>query len=177
VPDVNVDRSANTTIACGLLTSAIGLLPILMALGIITPDQKPGQDNAPAWVVIAAGLIFVIGGVAVTMQTLINGRDSPNGDLPATTPRWLYAIYALMILAMVGGLGTVSSWVAFGAGDRHCTGSATFFGAFEVGDTVCRSVFGFGAIMVWITLLWMAVFSAKRLFARGWRANQLPGRS
>jgi hypothetical protein len=161
-----VDRSAKTTIACGLLTSGLGLLPILAALGIITPDQKPGADSAPAWVGVAAGLIFVMGGAAVITQTLITGGGSQNGDLPATTPRWLRAIYALMVLTIVSGLGSLFTWIAFGAGDRHCTGSATFFGAFNAGDTVCRGVFGFGAILIWVALIWIAIDCARRL-ARG----------
>jgi hypothetical protein len=124
-----VDRSAKTTIACGLLTSGLGLLPILAALGI-------------------------------------TGGGSPNGELPATTPRWLRAIYTLMVLMIVSGLGSLFTWVAFGAGDRHCTGSATGFGAFNPGDTVCRGAFGFGAILIWVALIWIAFDCARRL-ARG----------
>ena len=161
-----MDRSAKITIACGLLTSGLGLLPILTALGIITPDQKPGADSAPAWVGVTAGLIFIIGGAVVIMQTLITGGGSPNGDLPATTPRWLRAIYALMVLMIVSGLGSLFTWIAFGAGDRHCTGSAAGFGAFNPGDTVCRGAFGFGAILIWVALIWIAIDCARRL-ARG----------
>jgi hypothetical protein len=158
-----VDRSAKIIIAFGLLTSAMGLLPILTALGIITTDQKPGADSAPAWVGVACGLVFVMGGAAVIMQTLINGGSSPSGDLPATTPRWLRAIYALMVLTIVGGLGSLFSWIAFGAGDRQCTGSGTFVGAFNAGDTVCRGVFGFGAMLIWVALIWIALDCARRL--------------
>ena len=160
-----MDRSRTTTIACGLLTAALGLLPILVAFGVITPDQKPGQENAPAWVIGSAGLIFVFGGVAVIMQGLF-GNGDPNGELPKTTPEWLRAIYMLFPLAIIIGLGAVASWVAFGSGDRHCTGSASFVGSFAVGDTFCRTVFGFGATLVWIILIIVVASSARRLFAR-----------
>jgi hypothetical protein len=160
-----VDRSRKTTIACGLLSAALGLFPILMAFGVIAPDQKPGQENAPAWVIASAGMIFVLGGAAVVTQALV-GDGNPNGELPATTPRSLRAVYAVLCLAIVAGLATVASWVAFGDGERHCTGSATSFGSFGVGDTFCRGVFGFGAVLTWIILVFIAVTSARRLFIR-----------
>ena len=138
---------------------------ILVAFGVITPDQKLGQENAPAWVIASAGLIFVLGGAAVIMQALF-GNGDPTGELPTTTPRWLRAIYMVLALAIVGGLGTVASWVAFGSGERHCTGTAISLGSFDVSDAFCRTVFGFGATLVWIILIIFAASGARRLFAR-----------
>jgi hypothetical protein len=161
-----LDRSAKTTIAVGVLTAALGLLPILTALGVIPAGHMSAEDSAPAWVGIACGLIFVFGGAAAVMQALINGDGSSDSGISPDAPRWIQAIYMLVGLGIVVGLGAVMSWIAFGAGERHCSGSATFFGAFSTGDAVCRGVFGFAAMLTWITLLAMIVFYAKRLMPR-----------
>lgn len=144
--------------------SAIGVIPILMALGVIVPDRPTG-DPAPAWIPGLAGLLFVVGGIVVVTKTLVGGAAGSDGDLPRTAPRWLRAVYDLMVLMIPASLAAIASWIAFGPGRRHFSGSATFFGNFAVGETVGRVVFGFGAALTWFILVAFGVRAVRRWFS------------
>jgi hypothetical protein len=108
------------------------------------------------------GLIFLFGGAAVIVQTVATGGDTSRSDLPPTMPRGLRLIHHVMAWAVVGLLGIVASWVAFGPGERHFTGSGSIF----LGESAGRAVFGIGAVLIWIAWLAMAVAGVRRLLAR-----------
>jgi hypothetical protein len=158
-------QAPKTTIALGVLTAAMGVFVILLALGVI--PSNAGSWHAPGWVGALAGLAFLFGGAAVVMQTAITGDRGPDGDLPATAPRWLRAIYYLMVLAIVGALAAVGSWVAFGPGERAFTATIPFLGERVAGQTQGRIAFGLGAVLAWIMLVVMARGACQRLFGTG----------
>jgi hypothetical protein len=66
-----------------------------------------------------------------------------------------------MAFAIVGLLGILSSWVAFGPGPRHFTGSGSIFG-----ETSGRIMFGAGAVLLWLILIAIVISGVRRLLAR-----------
>jgi len=163
--DQQAPASPKTTIALGALTAAMGVFVILLALGVI--PSNAGSWHAPGWVGALAGLAFLFAGAAVIMQTAMTGDRGPDGDLPATAPRWLRAIYYLMVLTIVGVLAAVGSWVAFGPGERAFTATIPFVGERVTGQTQGRIAFGLGAVLAWIILAVMARAAWQRLFGTG----------
>jgi hypothetical protein len=138
--DRNPQSSATSTIVCGLLAAAVGLFIIV---GGLLKHGLNAVDGEPAWIGILCGLIFVLGGGAVVVQTVINDGATPEGELPAGTPRWLRFGYQLICLTIVVSLGAIASWVAFGPGERQFSGSGAF-----LGPTTERAAFGFGAALI-----------------------------
>jgi hypothetical protein len=154
-----IQSSAKSTIAYALVAVAIGLFYVLYGAGIVGPAARPGSDE-PGWLGIIIGLLFLFGGAAVIIQTAATGGDTSGNDLPATMPRGLRLIHHAMAWAIVGMLGIIASWVAFGPGQRHFTGSGSIFG-----ETGGRIVFGIGAVLIWVLLLAMVIAGVRRLLA------------
>ncbi len=73
----------------GWFMIALGCYPILIAFGVVSAEML-----APPWVVAAAGLAFVIGGIMLLMR----------GDSP------MNSLLAGLLCAVFGGLGL---WAAF----------------------------------------------------------------
>jgi hypothetical protein len=155
-----ISSSAKSTIACALVAVAIGLFYVLYGAGIIRPAPRPGSDG-PGWLGIIFGLIFLFGGAAVVIQTVATGGDNSGSELPATVPRGLRLIHHAMAWAIVGLLGIVVSWVAFGPGQRDFTGSGSIFG-----ETGGRIAFGIAAVLIWVVFLAMVFVGVRRLLAR-----------
>ncbi len=115
----------------GLVCVAAGILPMLAAFDI----GPLGRDdiNGPPWLGFAGGGVFVAAGLAV-----IAGPGSP---LAA-------GLFSFLALA---GLASISNWIAFGVGDRACTGSMSLPWAWSEGDfsgLACRLPFGLGALIM-----------------------------
>jgi len=104
---------------------------------------------------IVAGLIFFLGGSAVVTQTILRNAN-PGDGIPPNTPLWLRSFYQLLCFGVVGSLGVVATWVAFGPGKRTFTGSGAF-----LGEAAGRAAFGIGAVLIWIVLAFV-IFSALR---------------
>ena len=87
-----------TTIACGLFAAALGLFISLSSLGII-PSKAAGSER---WIGFIAGTAFVLGGIAVVIQTLTGTTpDGPGADLPPGAPKWVRVTLHLLSLAIV----------------------------------------------------------------------------
>jgi hypothetical protein len=104
-------------------------------------------------------MAFVFGGLAVVIQTC--ARATPGGD--RLLPRRFGSARRLFAVAghrrVVGGNRT---WVAFGPGERKFSSSIPFLPAW-LNEPIGRTVFGTGAILIWIILIVMAVVGARRL--------------
>src|ERR1700722_10907373 len=144
------DKPSKTMIAVGILTTAIGMIPLLMALGILPHAQDP-SDPTPPWVVSLIGLVFASAGLAVVMKGAFGSDSDANGALPAGPPRLLRAAYDALVVVIVCSLGGVFTWIAFGPGVRHFTVSAGGLSmpTSGAGDTMGRVAFGFGAVLIW----------------------------
>ena len=158
--DRDAQSSAKSTIDCGLIAAAMGVFFILFAAGVIQlGPTRAGQE--PGWVGVVCGLIFLLGGSAVVFQTVASDGKTPQGQLPASTPRWLRAVNQLICLAIVVSMGALGTWVAFGPGERQFTGSGSFLG--QIGG---RIAFGIGAALIWIVLAAAVFVKIRRLVLR-----------
>ncbi len=132
----------------GALVALVGVMPILAALDVPPFDQANG--DAPRWVVMLAGGLFVLAGVVVWTQ------GSPGAQA---------AGYVIVI-----GLAAIANWVAFGPGTRACTSMLSFFGFAtwrRAPDLECRIAFGLGALMMDAIVLMTAADAIRRLVGPG----------
>lgn len=118
-------------ILVGLLCVVIGIFPLLATFDIGPLNHN--DINGPPWLGFASGGIFVAAGLAVMV-----GQSAPlvNG--------------VLAILALAG-LAAIGNWIAFGVGERACSGGvslAWLWSGGQLSDMACRVPFGLGAIVV-----------------------------
>lgn len=116
----------------GLLFAACGVIPILAALDV--GDFSRGQ-NAPDWVVGLAGFMFVLGGGAIWAKG--TAAEKLVGNVAGT--------------AILIGLAAIGNWIAFGVGERACSGgvSSWLFSSYRnAGEWECRAAFGVGAALL-----------------------------
>jgi len=124
----------------GLLLIAGGTVPILAAFDV--GPLGPEDINGPPWLGAAAGSTFVAAGLA-----LIAGPQAP----------LLNGLFGTLALA---GLAVLGNWIAFGAGERACSGSVSLPWLWTGGDLAglaCRIPFGLGALITDAFLCWMIV--------------------
>lgn len=62
--------------------------------------------------------------------------------------RLFYTVIGVMIAAMLASIG---SWIAFGPGPRAFSGTGLFLLSPDASDMVGRIVFGFGAMLTWLS--------------------------
>lgn len=129
----------------GLLSVAVGLFPMLAAFDI-GPLHR-ADINGPPWLAFVAGGLFFLAGVSILM-----GRIAP------------LASSALTVL-MLAGFSAIGNWIAFGAGERHCSGGLSlgmFWGEGDLSGLGCRIPFGLGALMVNGMLGYAAVVTLQK---------------
>jgi hypothetical protein len=107
--------SRGGAVAMGVAFIACGVPPVLIGLGIL----HPAGELPPAWVPIAAGLLFVFAGIAIVLDYAIADGIAPDGDFPAGTPLAIRAANLVLGLAIVGLMTSLFGWVAFGSGPRE----------------------------------------------------------
>jgi hypothetical protein len=125
----------------GLAALAAGVLPILAALDLGPLHHE--DIHGPPWIAGAAGAAFVLAGLAIVIGS-------------SARMRWLGSLAGLLCVA---ALAAVGNWIAFGVGERQCTGtlSAFFWTSSRVaGNLECRLAFGIGAALLDGMLLWGA---------------------
>jgi hypothetical protein len=146
-----------------LVCLAAGCPPILIALGIVPGELTPGT---PAWVGVAAGLVFVGAGAAVIVGFAVAGSAGPDGDLPAGTPIGVRAAQYLLGFIIVGLLVAITTWVAFGSGKRHFSSTVSWpFGVQSVASSERQGRIVFGAAAIAMGVFWAAltVVNVRRL--------------
>ena len=153
--------SPRAAVALGLVVSGMGVFIVLLAVGMIPGGAASLQ--APRWVVACAGSMFVLLGAALIVGYAVAGGAGPDGDLPAGTPRWVRITQSLLGVGIIGALGAVGSWIAFGPGPRAFTVTLPGVGRGPGDETLGRAVFGIGAVLVWIFLAVFAVVSVRRI--------------
>ncbi len=156
--------SRSGTVALGAVTAAVGLYFALMSIGAVPMPGGRGALHGPLWVLGCAGLAFLLGGLCVMLYTATGGDGS--NELPPTAPRWIAVAQYLMALTIVGCLGAIATWIAFGAGTRSFDISGPFFAA-SGKEMIGRTVFGIGAVITWLCAIALAVGGARKLFGRG----------
>jgi hypothetical protein len=105
---------------------------------------RPEGAEAPLWVVYAACGAFVFAGLSLITD------ESAHPQLNA----WL-AVGCIAAMVVPG------AWIALGAGPRKCSVSVPLWNG-HGSDALCRGVFGFGALLVALFLVWAVVRTIKQ---------------
>ncbi len=129
----------------GLLFVASGIVPMLAAFDIGPLGREDIQG--PPWLGFVAGGTFVAAGLSIIA--------GPRAAL-------LGSLFAVLALA---GLAALGNWVAFGAGERVCSGSLSLpwlWGESDFSGLACRIPFGLGALITDAFLCWMIVATLQK---------------
>lgn len=126
----------------GLLLAAFGA--VLMAATFDIGPLGPDDINGPPWLGVASGGVFAAAGLA-----LIAGPQSP----------LVARLFGILILA---GLAALGNWVAFGVGERICSGSISLSTSSDFSGLSCRLPFGFGALVANAVLFLMIVSTLQQ---------------
>jgi hypothetical protein len=149
-----------TLLAIGMVIGGGGLYFVLVGIDVLPP---PSHTDAPGWIVIFCGLIFFAAGISLLVRGWL-GLDDKVQDLPEETPAAVKTVYSLSGLTIVVALASIGTWIAFGSGERHFSGSGVISGT--VGESIGRTMFGIGAILCWLIVVVMARASARTIFGR-----------
>lgn len=119
--------------------------PAFVVVAILIAVYATPAPGVPAWVAYAACAVLLLIGVAFTAQAF---GWTGVGKLAAP----------LVFLVM----GVMTTWIAFGPGERHCRSGFSFLGIGLSGDASnCRTAFGVAAVLIWVfvaTVLWLNYF-------------------
>ncbi|MDP2826491.1 MAG: hypothetical protein Q8O52_27880 [Sulfuritalea sp.] len=134
-----------TALLIGLLFIASGIVPMLAAFDIGPLGRE--DINGPPWLGFVAGGTFVAAGLAIIA--------GPQASL------W-NSLFGTLALA---GLAALGNWVAFGVGERACSGSISLpwlWSGSDFSGLVCRIPFGLGALVTDAFLCWMIVSTLQK---------------
>jgi len=130
------------------LAAALGIYLLLAGLGTF----GRGRNDAPGWVLIAAGGAFVFTALSMGLNAIgwycfgaVAGKD---GGLPDHAPYGLRLAQLLLGLGVVALMATVATWVAFNPGP---------------GGTGRGIVFAIGAGCAWLVFLALAFWKLRKL--------------
>jgi hypothetical protein len=134
---------------------------ILVGAHVLAIPGGRSNLHGPLWLVLCAGLAFFLAGVAIFIQAL--GHAAADGALPADAPRWLRAVQYLIGLTIFCCFGAIAGWVAFGPGARQFSGTLTFGNA-ATNEMIGRIAFGFGAVLIWLSTIAVAIAGLRKIF-------------
>lgn len=129
----------------GLISLAVGLFPMLAAFDIGPLHRE--DISGPPWLGFVAGGLFFLAGVSILIGRVASLASS-----------------ALTVL-MLAGFAAIGNWIAFGAGERHCSGGLSlgvFWGEGDLPGLGCRIPFGLGALVLDGMLVYVAVASVQK---------------
>ena len=67
-------------------------------------------------------------------------------------------------IGCAGALATIGTWIAIGSGPRAFSLSAPFAEMQTAGEAIGRTVFGLGAVVVWIYAIALSVGTMRKFF-------------
>jgi hypothetical protein len=147
----------------GAAAAAVGLYFVLVGLGILPVPGGTRNLHSPLWVVLLAGLAFLLGGAAVLLQVI--GRANASGELPSGAPQWMRVVQYLMGVAIFASFAMIGSWIAIGGDPRHFSGNVPFVSG-ATNASIARIAFGVGAAICWLGTLAFALSGARKLLRR-----------
>ncbi len=152
-------------IGFGLALGATGAYVILAGLGIVPAPDGAEAFRGPPAVILCAGAAFIFAGVALAIRSFAGANDN-DGDLPAGAPRWTQLSYRIVGIAIAGSLAAIGTWIAIGNGPRAFTVGGPMLEMRTTGETIGRTVFGLGAVIVWIYVIALTVSTVRKFFDR-----------
>jgi hypothetical protein len=158
---VTRQASPHDVIGVGAAFALAGLYFTLGAAGYLPiPDT-----NSPPAIVFCAGLAFLFVGLTCVVRARAGMTDSQS-EMPDSAPRWAQVSYRMFAIGAAGALATIGTFVAIGSGPRAFSLSAPFVEMQSTGEALGRTVFGLGAVIVWIYVIALTVGTVRKLFDR-----------
>jgi hypothetical protein len=146
-------------IGVGVAFSAAGVYFMLGAAGYAPMPE----GNSPAFIGFFAGLAFLFAGLTCMVRARAGMTDKQD-DVPEDAPRWTKAAYRILGIGCAGALATIGTWIAIGSGPRAFSLSAPFAEVQTTGEAIGRTVFGLGAVIVWIYVIALTVSTVRKFF-------------
>ena len=154
--------SPHDVIGVGVAFSAAGLYLMLGAAGYV-PMPEGNSPNSPAFIGFCAGAAFLFAGLTCMVRARA-GMLNMETEMPDSAPRWTKVSYRVLAIGGAGALATIGTYVAIGSGPRAFGLSAPFVAT--AGEVLGRTVFGLGAVIVWIIVIALTVGTVRKLFDR-----------
>jgi hypothetical protein len=159
--------SPGGALALGAVLVAVGLVIILLGLGIV--PARPSTIHAPGWIIVCAGLLFIICGAMV-----VNGYGfgpSASADV-SISPRAfpvgrVRSLQDILALGVFGLMTLIDGWVAFGGGPRQFTSSDLLSTETTGNSRSGRVFFGF-----MFAVLLLCFFVTATTVVQRWRAKR-----
>jgi hypothetical protein len=151
-----------------LVCLAAGAVPVLGGLGVL-PIRL--ENGTPGWVAVAAGSMFLLAGGAFVVDALAGGT-TVSGELPPGTSAALRTAQSSFAFGIVVLFAVVTSWIAFGKGERHFTTTLSLpfmWRQHASSDTSGRWAFGAAAVLLWTVVIAICLKVLRRLAAAGQR--------
>jgi hypothetical protein len=149
-------------IGLGIACAAGGGYFVLVGFGAL---PAPGETSAPAAIVVAAGLAFLFTGLTCVVRARA-GMSDHDSDVPDSAPLWTKVSYRALGIGIAGALAIIGTWIAIGSGPRAFTISAPFGEIRTAGETIGRTMFGLGAVIVWIYVIALTIGTVRKIFGR-----------
>ncbi len=134
---------------------AMGAVIMLRCLGAFGPI--PTSPDGPAWLGVLIGFVFLAGSSSALIKIIFGGDNLGDNGLPQAAPLVIRVVYGALGYSIVAGLAALFTWIGFGPGERHFSGSGAFLGA-----GVGRAAFGLAGLLVWLVLGWRSVVWIRR---------------
>jgi len=156
--------SPHDVIGVGVAFSAAGLYLMLGAAGYV-PMPEGNSPNSPAFIGFCAGAAFLFAGLTCIVRARA-GMLNMETEIPDSAPRWMQVSYRVLAIGAAGALPTIGTYVAISPGPRAFSSSTSLIEMQTTGEVLGRTVFGLGAVIVWIIVIALTVGTVRKLFDR-----------
>jgi len=151
--------SPHDVIGVGIAFSIAGLYFMAGAAGYLPMPEA----HAPWFIGFCAGAAFLFAGLACMVRARA-GISAEQTDVPDSASRSLQLSYRVFAVGAAGALATIGTWIAIGSGPRGFGLSAPFVEMHTAGETLGRTIFALGAVIVWIYVIALTVSTVRKLF-------------
>jgi hypothetical protein len=162
-PRRGTQLSSRGGVILGSMFMLVGLFPILADLGLVQIRFSPGIRP---WVVVAAGSMFTLAGIALINNSALAGGVQPDGELADGAPFTARLVSYLLNLAILGLMCALFAWTAFGSGERHFSSWSSFAGRSQPvqnSERFGRIAFGLCAGFLAVFLVLSAIGGVRQL--------------
>lgn len=153
--------SPRLAVVAGLAFIAMGVYTVLGGMGVVAVRMSPDLQGSE-WVVVCAGVIIVLLGLALIFSFAAQSAGSAAGE-PAFTVR---LISYLLGFGIVGLFTVVFTWIAAGPGPRNFSSaiSTPLMTQRTTRDEISgRVIFGASAALCWIFFISSGISGARQL--------------